>query len=95
MHSITAVIIVDSHVSYLGKDMEYCILLASREPISCYLVFPRDIHQVIVPWKRSLLDPNDTGIINLLKFSIRPKNTKQGLVVCCNYKFGASQSIVP
>ena len=64
VHSITEVVIVDSLISYLGKDMEDCILLASRETICCNLLLPRDMNQVIVPWQHSLLDPDDTRIVN-------------------------------
>ena len=64
VHSITKIIVVDFLGEYLSED---CTLLASRKTICCDLLLPRDMDQLIVPWQRSLLDPNKTGVINGVK----------------------------
>ena len=43
VQSVTEVVVVDALGSYLSKDMKDCTLLASREPVCCYLLLPRDI----------------------------------------------------
>ena len=42
-------LVPDTMASNLGKEVEHCILAASREPISCHMLLPRDIDQVEVP----------------------------------------------